>query len=84
MAKKEFTSYGSGHNPERGIRAYQTPSGETLKFTKDGQTMSLYDRDPADHDHSGVHITDNGDGTYTIKTHGPDGDKGGPPSTGRW
>ena len=84
MAKKEFTSYGSGHNPQRDIHSYQTSSGETLKFTNGGNTMSLYDRSPSDPNHSATHITNNGDGTFTIKTHGPDGDKGGSPSTGRW
>ena len=82
----EFVDHGRGHNPDRGITSYVTESGETLKFTQDGKTMSLYDKDPADPTHSGTHITNNGDGTFTIASHG-DRTEGGdkePPRTGRW
>ena len=65
----EFTNYGRGHNPDRGITSYQTDDGHTVKFTNDGKTMSLYNRDPSNPNHSGIHITNNGDGTFTTKSH---------------
>lgn len=80
----EFTQYGDGHNPDRGIFSYKTDTGETMKITDDGNTISFYDRPPSDPNHSGAHLTDNCDGTFTIKTHGPNGDKGEPPKTGHW
>ena len=80
----EFTQYGDGHAPSRGIYSYQTDTGETMKITNDNNTLSFYDRPPSDPNHSGEHITDNGDGTFSVKTHGPDGDKGEPARTGHW
>ena len=67
----EFVDYGRGHNPDRGIKSYKTDDNHTLKFTNDGKTMSLYDNDPSG-SHAGTHITNNGDGTFTVKSHDAD------------